>query len=102
MAGRTPDRPVCRRRDTGRGARPRSRRRRARAIAPLRGPLDRGDDPIDLTREVGSVGQLDESLCRWLERLPAHALVDALVRFGVVSRGATGPPGQKARASVLI
>src|SRR5438552_16246970 len=100
MAGRTPDRPVGRRLDTGRRARPRSRRRRAGAIARLRGPLDRGDDPIDLAREVGSVGELEETLRRWFERLPAHALVDWLVRFGVVSRGATGSPGRESAASV--
>src|SRR5438445_9118776 len=102
MAGRTPDRIVYRRRDTGRRARPRSRRRRARAIAPLRGPLDRGDDPIDLAREVGSVCELEESLRRWFERLPAHALIDGLVRLGVVPVRATGPPGQKAGASVFV
>src|SRR2546422_3722362 len=102
MAGRTPDRPVCRRRDTGRRPRPRSRRRRARVIAPLRGPLDRSDDPIDLARDVGSVCELEESLSRWFERLPAHALIDGLVRLGVVAVRATGPPGQKTRASVLV
>src|SRR5437667_114770 len=102
MAGRTPDRPVYRCRDTGRRARPRSQRRRARAIAPLRGPLDRGDDPIDLARQVGSVCELKESLSWWFERLPAHALIDGLVRLGVVPVRATGPPGQYARACAAV
>src|SRR5229473_3198364 len=101
-AGGTPDRPARRRRDTARAEPPRCRRRRARATEASRGGFDRGDDPIDLRRELRSVDQLEEALRRRLERLRAHAVVDALVGFGVVTRRASGAARREPPAGIFV